>query len=159
SAWNVAEQFAARDRIGTRHKLSFGLTLPKYAIDLVRATPGVKAATWVTWFGGKNPRNLDDIFISLACDPESMLQVFDELNVPEAEKQAWLADRRGAVLGDQLARKLNVKPGDRVTLSGTLYPGDWVFDVSGLYSVERTTLDRQQLFFHWDYLNESLEGA
>jgi putative ABC transport system permease protein len=159
SAWNVAEQFAARDRIGTRHKLSFGLTLPKFAIDVVRNTPGVKAATWVTWFGGKNPKNLDDIFISMAVDPPSMLQVFDELDVSQAEQKAWLGNRKGALLGDQLARKLGVKPGDRVTLAGTIYPGDWVFDVAGVYTVKRTTLDRQQFLFHWDYLNESLEGA
>jgi putative ABC transport system permease protein len=159
SAWAVAEQFAARDRIGTRHKLSYGLTLPKFAIDSVRDTPGVKAATWVTWFGGKNPKNPNDIFISLACDPASMLQVYDEMDVPEAAAKAWLEDRRGAVLGDQLARKLNVKPGDRVTLSGTIYPGDWVFNVTGIYTVKRTTLDRQQFLFHWDYLNESLAGA
>jgi putative ABC transport system permease protein len=157
SAWNVAEQFAARDRMGTRHKLSFGLTLPKYAIDLVRGTPGVKAATWVTYFGGKNPKNLDDIFMTLACDPGSLLDVFDEMVVSEADQKAWLEDRRGALLGEPLARKLNVRPGDRVTLAGTIYPGDWVFNVSGIYTVKRTTLDRQQFFFHWDYLNESLK--
>jgi putative ABC transport system permease protein len=88
-----------------------------------------------------------------------MLRVYDEIDLPETAKKAWREDRRGAVLGDQLARKMNVKPGDRVTLSGTIYPGDWVFNVSGVYTVKRPTIDRQQFFFHWDYLNESLEGA
>jgi putative ABC transport system permease protein len=159
SAWVVAADFAAKDRVGTRHKLSFGLSLPRHAIEVVRGTPGVKAATWVTWFGGKNPRDPNDIFISLATDPASMLQVYDEADVSEEHRKAWLADRQGALLGDQLARKLKVKPGDRVTLSGTLFPGDWTFNVSGIYTASRrTTLDRQQFFFHWEHLNETLKG-
>src|SRR5688500_15556050 len=62
SAWGVAVEHAAKDRLGTRHKVSFVLQLPKYYIDVVRGTPGVKAATWCNWFGGKNPKNLDDFF-------------------------------------------------------------------------------------------------
>ena len=75
SAWLVAGDFAAKDRIGTRHKVSYGLTLPKHAITVVRDTPGVRAATWVSWFGGKNPSDPSHVFVSLACDPPSMLQV------------------------------------------------------------------------------------
>ena len=157
SAWVVAVDFAAKDRIGTRHEVSFGLHLPKHYIDVVRETPGVSAATWVTWFGGKNPRNASDIFVSLACDPASMLAVYDEIDVAPEQRRAWLEDRRGALIGDQLARKLGVVPGDRITLSGTIYPGDWVFNVSGVYTAtRRTTLDRQQFLFHWDYLDASL---
>jgi putative ABC transport system permease protein len=158
SAWVVAVDYAAKDRIGTRHKISYGLQLPKHYIDVVRETPGVDAATWVTWFGGKNPKDKSDIFVTLACDPKSMLDVYEEMDVPEAQRVAWLENRNGALLGDQLARKLGVGPGDRVTLAGTIYPGDWTFDVSGVYTAKRrSTLDRQQFFFHWDYLNSTLQ--
>jgi putative ABC transport system permease protein len=156
SAWNVAVEFAAKDRIGTRHKVSFVLQLPKHYIDTVRAIPGVKAATWCNWFGGKNPKNRDDFFATLACDPDSVLEVLDEVEVPPAQKAAWREDRKGAILGDLLAKKMNVKPGDRVTLSGTIYPGDWSFNVSGIYTAKRKSVDRQQFFFHWSYLNETL---
>jgi putative ABC transport system permease protein len=158
SAWGVAVEYAAKDRIGTRHKVSFVLPLPRFYIDIVRGTPGVKAATWCNWFGGKNPANRDDFFATLACDPESMLEVFDEVEVAPEQRTAWLADKKGAVLGDLLAKKLKVKPGDTVTLSGTIYPGDWTFNVSGIYTAKRKSVDRQQFFFHWHYLNETLDA-
>ena len=36
SAWNVAAEYAAKDRIGTRHKVSFVMRLPKRYIDDIR---------------------------------------------------------------------------------------------------------------------------
>jgi putative ABC transport system permease protein len=55
-----------------------------------------------------------------------------------------------------LAKKLGVKVGDRVTLSGTIYPGDWQFTVDAIYRASRKSIDRSQFMFHWEYLNESI---
>lgn len=155
SAWNVAADHAAKDRLGTRHKVSFILPLPKKYIDTVRAVPGVKQACYSNWFGAKDPKDENNFFASLAMDP-TCLEVFDEMVVEPGEKAAWLADRKGAIVGDVLAKKLGVKVGDRVTLSGTIYPGDWQFTVDGIYKATRKSVDRSQFIFHWDYLNESL---
>jgi putative ABC transport system permease protein len=155
SAWNVAADHAAKDRLGTRHKVSFILPLPKKYIDTVRAVPGVKQACYSNWFGAKNPKDENDFFASIAIDP-TCLDVFDEMVIAPSEKEAWLADRKGAIVGDVLAKKLGVKVGDRVTLSGTIYPGDWQFNVDGIYKASRKSIDRSQFMFHWEYLNESI---
>src|SRR3954469_21628857 len=60
SAWNVAADYAAKDRLGTRHKVSFILPLPKKYIETVRAVPGVKQACYANWFGAKNPKDEND---------------------------------------------------------------------------------------------------
>ena len=124
-AWNVAAEYAAKDRIATRHKVSFVIHLPKRYIDDVRAIKGVKAATWANWFGAKDPKDPNNFFANMAVDPASFLEVYDEIVLPPQQKRAWLENRRGAIVGDVLARKMGVKIGDRVTLLGTIYAGDW----------------------------------
>jgi putative ABC transport system permease protein len=62
------------------------------------------------------------------------------------------------VVGADLARKFGWKVGDRITLTGTIYPGDWPFNVDGIYTVSRKSLDQSSMWFHWDYLNDSIKS-
>lgn len=155
-AWYVGIEAAAKDRIGTRHKVSFILQLPRKYIDDIRGVPGVKAASFANWFGGKDPKNPNEFFATLAVEPKTFFDVYDEMVVDPAVKQKWIENRKGAILGDVLAKKLGVKPGDRVTIDGTIYPGSWQFDVVGIYQATRKSVDRSQFIFQYDYLNESL---
>ena len=159
SSWEVGAEYAAKDRLGTRHKVSFIQPLPRKYIDDVRGVPGVKQATWANWFGGKDPKLPDEFFATLAVDGPSFLPVMDELVLTEPEKAAWLADKRGAIIGDVLAKKLNLKVGDKYTLTGSIYPGDWEFQIDGIYAAARKSLDRSQFIFHWSYLNDSIPEA
>ena len=153
-AWYVGVDNAARDRLATRHKVSITMTMPKRYIDTVREVPGIRAATYANWFGAKDPRDPDNFFANMAIDAPSALVVFDEMVLTPEDKQRWLDDKAGCILGDVLARRLKVKVGDPITLRGTIYPGDWTFNVSGIYTAARKSVDRSQFFFHWDYLNE-----
>ena len=156
SAWSTAADYAAKDRIATRHKVSFVITMPKNYVDQIRAVPGVKSSTYAIWFGGKNPKKPEQFFATMAFDAPSMLDVFDELLLPPDQKQAFLADKQGAIVGDVLARQLGLKVGDRFTLQGSIYPGDWPLNITGIYSANRKSVDRSSLFFHYSYVNDSL---
>lgn len=158
TSWTDAVNYAAKDRIATRHKITFVMTLPKRYVEEVRNTPGVVKATWSNWFGGQNPKNEHEFFATIAVDPESFLEVYDEVQVPPDQREAWLHERRGAVVGDVLAKKFGWKVGDKVTLSGTIYPGNWEFIISGIYTATRRSVDRSSFWFHWDYLNDSLDA-
>ena len=155
-AWYVGVDNAATDRLATRHKVSITLTMPKRYIDIVRQMPGVKAATYMNWFGAKDPKDENNFFANMACDAASTLEVYPEMILPQEDRERWLADKQGAILGDVLARKLKVNVGDKVTLRGTIYPGDWTFNVSGIYRASQKSLDRSQFFFHWEFLNDSV---
>jgi len=158
SSWEAAAQFAAKDRIATRHKVSFVVQLPKHYVDTIRnEVRGVKAATFANWFGGKDPRDPDNFFATIAVDPPSFLEVYDEIELPADQRANWLEDRRGALIGRSLATKLKVKPGDRITLTGTIYPGTWTFNVSGIYTSTRKSVDQSTFWFHWDYLDQSID--
>jgi putative ABC transport system permease protein len=156
SAWSAAADYAAKDRLGTRHKISFVMSLPKRYIDDIRAVPGVKEATYMNWFGAKDPNKPDTFFATIAVDPKTFLSVMDEVVVSAADKERWLQDRNGALVGDVLARSMKWKVGDKITLEGSIYPGNWDFTIDGIYTATRKSIDRSTLWFHWDRLNESL---
>ena len=156
SAWTSAAEHSAKDRIATRHKVTFIMTLPKRYITQIRATPGIKAATFANWFGGKHPVQDKEFFASLAVDSGSFFSVYDDMKVPDDQLQAWRQDRRGVIVGDVLAKKFGWKVGDRVNLRGTIFPGTWQFNVRGIYQATRKAVDRSTFVFHWDYLNESV---
>ena len=82
-SWNIAAEYSAKDRIATRHKLSFVISLPKRYVDTIREVKGVEKATWMNWFGGKDPKNPDAFFANFAVDHKSFLDVYDEVVVPE----------------------------------------------------------------------------
>ncbi len=154
SAWTVAADYAAKDRVATRHKVSFIMTLPERYVSEVQEIPGVKQAAFASWFGGKDPNHENEFFATIAVDPDSFLSVYDEVEVPAAQREAWMQNRKGALVGDVLAKKLGWKIGDRVTLKGTIYPGDWEFQIAGIYTASRKSIDRSTFWFHYDYLNE-----
>ncbi len=155
-SWTSASEFSKKDRIASRHKVSFIMQLPKRYADEIATVPGVKAVAWANWFGAKDPKNEQDFFATIATDPKSLLDVYSEIQTSDAEKQAWYEDRQGALVGDALAKKKGWKIGDKVTLAGTIYPGDWSFNVRGIYTTTTTNVDRSTLWFHYNYLNESL---
>jgi putative ABC transport system permease protein len=155
----VAADHAAKDRVGTRHKVSFIMTMPRRYVQEIAEIPGVKQAAFANWFGAKDPKHENEFFASFAVDPEDYLEVYDEMVVPEDQRQSWFQTRTGAVVGDALANKMGWKVGDRVTLVGTIYPGDWEFVISGIYTATRRSVDRSSFMFHYDYLNDSPQAV
>jgi putative ABC transport system permease protein len=155
SAWTIGEKYAAQDRVATRHKITFVMTLPKRYAEDIRVVPGVRDVAYFNWFGGRIAGREDVFFANMATDPEAFLRVYDEIEVPPAQKTAWIENRRGALIGSQLARQLGWKVGDKVTLAGTIFPGDWDFVVEGIYTTKKKSIDQSSFWFHWDYLNES----
>jgi putative ABC transport system permease protein len=159
SSWNASVEYAAKDRIGTRHKVSFILSMPKRYVDQIRQTKGIAAVTWANWFGGKDPRYPSEFFATLAVDPDSYLKVYEEIQLPQTARETWLGDRQGAIVGDALAHRLGLKVGDRISLLSNIFRGTWTFNIDGIYTVSQPSVDRSQFLFHWDLFNKSLPDS
>jgi putative ABC transport system permease protein len=154
-AWTMAAEFAAKDRIGTRHKVTFVMTLPKkYVEDIKNNVKGVKAVTWANWTGAKLPGHETEFFAALAVDHASYFDVYDEAIVSAETRQAWLTDRQCAVAGVKLAKKFGWKVGDKITLNSPIYQGDFALHICGTYEAARKSIDNQTLLLRWDYVNE-----
>jgi putative ABC transport system permease protein len=154
-SWNAAAEYAAQDRLATRHKVTYIMSLPKRYADDVRTVPGVKQAAYMNWFGAKIPTAPDEFFASLAVESNTFFDVYDEMVVSPEDKARWLANKKGAIVGHVLAKKMGWKVGDKVVLEGTIFPGDWEFIIEGTYKASRKSIDDSEFIFHWDYLNDS----
>jgi putative ABC transport system permease protein len=155
SAWASASDFAAKDRVVTRHKVTFIMSLPKRYYTDILAAPHVKQATFASWFGGKDPQHEHEFFQTLAIDP-TYFSVYDEIKVDPAALDTWKHDRQGAIVGAVLAKKLGYKIGDRITLQSGIFPGDWPITVDGIYTSTTRTIDQSSIFFRWDYVNDGM---
>jgi putative ABC transport system permease protein len=159
AAFSLGVDVAGADRLMMIHKVSIIQSMPASYGDRIRATEGVKLVTHANWFGGyfQEPMNFIQ---SMAVDPESWLQMYPEFEVPEDQKKAWLADRTGAIIGSDLAKRWGWKVGDRVPLIAPIYQrvhdGAWDFTIDGIYHSEKQGVDKTQFFFHHAYLNEAM---
>jgi putative ABC transport system permease protein len=159
SAFGAGITVAGAERLVMLDKVSMINALPLRYRAPIGSAPGVADVTHANWFGGvyQDPRNA---FASLAVEPESWLRVYPEFVVPADQKQGWLADRTGAMVGVETARRFGWRVGDRVPLQGTIYRrpdgGPWEFTIDAIYDSPESTVDRTQFFFHQTYLNETL---
>ncbi|HEY3817559.1 MAG TPA: FtsX-like permease family protein [Polyangiaceae bacterium] len=155
-AWASAAEWAAKDRVVTRHKVTFVMELPKRYVEDVRNAPHVKTVTWANWFGAKDPKHDREFFATLAVDPATYFVVYDEMKVPPDQMETFQHDKQGAIVGDVLAKKMGWKVGDKIILQSGIYPGDWQMNIDGIYEATARSVDRSTFLFHWDYVNDSL---
>ncbi len=155
AAWYAGADAAAVDRLIIRNKTSLTFPLPMSHMEKIKRIPGVADISYANWFGGvyKDPK---DFFANFATEPEGFLRMYPEFILPEDQKKAYLEDRRGAIAGDLLAQKYGWKVGDKIVLKGSIYAGDFEFTIRGIYTGREKNTDRQQLQFHWKYLDETL---
>ena len=153
SAWYAGAEGASNARLITRNAISLVFPLPMSHGDRLRQIDGVVGISWANWFGGiyKEPRNF---FPQFAVDPPSYLAAYPEYMVSDEDRDRFFRDRRSVLIGRKIATTHGLQVGDSMTLKGTIYPGDWQFQVAGIYDGRTASTDTAQLFFHWNYLNE-----
>jgi putative ABC transport system permease protein len=152
----VGAASAQADRLFTRSKASITGDLPLSYLSRIAAVPGVSDITFYGFFGGRYGESQKDFFGSAFVDPPSFMKVFDEVVVPPEQVADFSADPCGALIGKDLAARHGWKVGERVTLKGTIYPGDWTFTVRGIYDVRSGGMDTSSFFFGYRCLNEKM---
>jgi putative ABC transport system permease protein len=155
-AWSAGVDAASSTRLVTRNAISLVFPLPLTYEEKIRQVPGVKTVSRANWFGGVyiDKRNF---FPQFAVDGRAYLELYPEYRVAPEQLKAFLLDRKGCVVGRKLAQTYGWRLGDAVPLRGTIFPGNWEFVVRAIYDGEDAGTNESQLFFHWDYLNETLK--
>jgi putative ABC transport system permease protein len=154
-AWYANSEQASPTRLVTRNSISLVFPLPLAYRAKIRAIDGVRAIGFANWFGGiyKEPKNF---FPQFAID-DNYLDLYPEFVIDEAGKREFQRNRKGCVIGRKVAEEHGLKVGDTMTLKGTIYPGEWDFVVSAIYTGATRNTDRTQMFMHWEYINETLK--
>ena len=130
--------------------------LPLAYLPKIQAVPGIVRVAYAYWFEGVSTSST--FFPSSPASLPGYLDAYPEYLIPEDQKLALIQDRRGAVAGRKLAAgvplrtsvmpsssRAPISPGNTAWCSGPSTPGP---DPSA---------DETLLFFHWDYLNETLK--
>ena len=154
NAFYQGVEIAGADRLIVRNRTSFIMLLPYAYKEKLNQIDGVKAVTFSTWFGGvyQDERNFFPIF---ALDAETYREVFPEFRIPDDQWQAFLADRQGCVAGRTTAEKFGWKIGDRIPVRGTIFTGNWEYNLRAIYEGTRSEDDLTQFWFHYKYLEEN----
>lgn len=150
---------AQMDRLIVRNKTSITQRLPLSYGPRIAAVPGVEALTFQGWFGGRLSEAARDQFPNFFVESSTFLSVFTDYTVPPEQATAFRADPCGALVGEDLAERYGWDVGSRIVLKGTLHPGDWTFNVRGIYGTTQPGGDTTTLFFGFRCVNEKLEAS
>ncbi|MDB5974208.1 MAG: hypothetical protein JWR07_968 [Nevskia sp.] len=141
-------------------RVSFTSPLPMRLLPQLEAIPEVESVSHSQFFGGiyKDVRNF---FPQFAVNPERWHRTFLECRMPDAQYQAWLQSRTGAIAGRLLADRFGWKIGDRIPLTSQIWPlkdgtRTWTFDLVGIFDdVSKDSCVRQgNMYIRYDYFDE-----
>lgn len=144
------------DRVGTRPKQGWGATLPLGYANQIREMAGVRHSAASLVAGLRLPGKDKLFFASRATEMEPYLQMVEELEVPAEQKQAFLADERGALVTQTLATEQGWKLGDRVVFDSRALPGKWEVTIAAIGRSVRVGFAERQIWLHYRYFNRAL---
>ena len=160
-AINASTESASDKRLITRNAVSLVFNLPIYYGGRIAAVPGVRRIAGANWFGGIY-QDRKNFFANFAIDAEPYLAIYPEYILPPDQKDAFLRDPRGCVVGRELADRFGWKVGDVFQMESTIPPyrvgRPFEFVVRGIYDSDEARYpgtNLQQMFFHFRYLYES----
>src|SRR5260370_8804528 len=134
--------------------------------ERIKGVPGVQQGATSKWFfgflGGGQP-DFKTFFPNFAVDPEEYLEIYPELILTAEEKAAFLADRRGCIVGPETAAKFGWRVADSFQLTSLIFRGaPYDFVIRGIYQVDPVRYpgtSGQTMLFQWKYLEEGTRGA
>lgn len=155
---DVAVRTASTNRITVQSAVSLFAELPAAYRETIAELPGVESVNRWTWFGGTY-RDGKNFFPRMAVDFPLLFSQYPEILVPEDQRQALLADRKGCLVGRGLADQYGFRVGDSIPLMGTNFPkpdgSAWDFTVRGIYDVAPDAVfNAKVMFLSWELVDE-----
>jgi len=151
-------EVAGADRLMTMHKISFMMELPASYENRIRTVPGVIDVSAQTWFGAWFRDEREQI-PAFPVDPAPFLRIYREYVVPSDQRDAWIADRTGILIGRSLAQTYGWKIGDKVPLRSAIWrrmdgSDVWEVNVRAIFDLSNNG-DTRAILLHQDYFEEA----
>ncbi len=141
-------------RLVTRNRVSLAFPMPEFYRDKVRKLPGVSEVAIEDWYGGTYiDSKPEHMFARFATEPDKIFTIRGEAKIPPDQLAAFQRDRQGCAVGRELADKLNLHLGDRMTLQGDIYPGNIELIIRAIYDAPD---NRDVMYFNRAYIQEGL---
>lgn len=144
----------------TMSTLSLVQPLPRADAAEIASIPGVAQVSYEIWMGGYY-QHQSQILFALAVSPRRwLLEHAGRLSLSVVERQAWLGDRRGAIVGSATAHRFHWKVGEIVPLRSNIYihpngQNTWPIKIDGIFHSKNPSLD-QVILLHYRYWNEGM---
>ena len=141
-------------RLIAQNRISLTTVIPLAYQSRMQQVPGVREVMIYNWYGGtyKDNRDPKNQFARFAVEPEKLFKIFGEFRIAADQKAAFEHDRAGCVIGRDLANTFGFKLGDRIHLTGDIYPGELELTVRGIFDSPAAS---NLLFFDKEYLDQS----
>jgi putative ABC transport system permease protein len=142
-------------RLVARNRISFTVSMPLSYRAQIKQVPGVRVVMVSQWFGGvyKDARDPKNQFPRYGIEPDNFFTIFSELHMPEDQKKAFERDRAGCVVGRDLAKTFGFKVGDRLNMTGDIFPGNYEFTIRGIFDSPRNS---DEMYFDNEYLEQTM---
>jgi hypothetical protein len=143
-------------RLISRHKVSLTNTLPASHGPRIASIEGVQAISAWSWFQGIYIDNKpENFFARFAVDPVEIQKVRQDYVAPQEQWTAFQRSRTGCAIGRAIAEKHKLKIGDRINITGDIYPVNPEFTVQMIFEHPKNT---ECMMFHREYLTELLKA-
>jgi putative ABC transport system permease protein len=154
--WYAGVEASAANRLITRQAVSFIFPLPYAYREKIAKIPGVETVSYANWFGGTYI-DKNQFFARMGVDVETIFDVYPEFQLQPEQLATFKRERNACIIGEEIAKRYNVKMNDVMPLEGDIYPGKWEFVVRGIYKPRDKNTDATQMFFHWQYIDERMK--
>jgi putative ABC transport system permease protein len=142
-------------RLITRNRVSLTVSIPLAYQSRIQQVPGVREAMIYNWFGGtyKDSRDPKNQFARFSVEPEKLFKLYGEYKIPEDQKKAFERERTACVVGRDLEKTFHYKLGDRITITGDIYPGTFEFVVRGIFDSPNAS---DVMYVNKEYIDQAL---
>lgn len=146
-------------RVVVRHKVSIVFPMPLYYREKIAQVPGVEEVMVWQWFGGvyKDSRDQRNFFARLGVEADKLFKVYQDYQLPDEQKKAFIQDPAGCVVNKALAERHGFKVGDKILIKGDIFPFDLDLTVRGIYT--SSDFDDDSLWFNFKYLENALRNS
>ncbi len=152
-----SEHVSDADRVVIVRPLSMSNFLPDSHAKIIERVDGVELVHPWHWFDGRLEGAPREVFPSFAVEAETFEPAWSDYKVERPVLDAWLKDRRGAIVGKKLLDRFGWKVGQTVVLVSAIYPTcEPMLVITGTYEGGRL---QDGLFFQRRYLKELLKDT
>lgn len=152
-----SEHVSESERVLIVRPLSLSNFLPESHQRLIQRVEGVELVHPWSWFGGRDEAHPRETFASLAVEAETFEPAWSEYKVRPDVLDAWVKNRRGALVGPKLLERFGWKVGQTVVLVSDVFPTcEPMLVIVGTYEGGRL---EDALFFQRRYLSELLKDT
>lgn len=145
-------------RLRTASRVNLLEPIPLAYLPQIESVRGVEKVAYYSIVFGYYQEPSNSIGVG-AISTQRFFDAFQELVLPEDQRQAMLHTRTGALVGKDLAAKYGWKIGDRVPIRSardTRKDGasEWTFDIVGIFDIDDEAADAQEFWINYDYFDE-----